>query len=42
MFEKLGTLKDFTPVKALVKPHKTVQLPIYKDGLPELADESRP
>ena len=39
MFEKLGTLKDFTPVKALVKPHKTVQLPIYKEGLPELADE---
>ena len=36
MSEKLGTLSDLTPVKALDKPHKTTQTPIYKEGLPEL------
>jgi hypothetical protein len=39
MSEKSGTYeKDLTPVRALIKPHKTVQLPIYKEGLPESAD----
>jgi hypothetical protein len=39
MSEKSGTFeRDLTPVRALVKPHKTVQLPIYKEGLPESAD----
>ena len=39
MFEKFGTFgRDLTPVKALIKPHKTVQLPMYKEGLPESAD----
>jgi len=38
MSENSGTFeRDLTPVRALIKPHKTVQLPIYKEGLPESA-----